>query len=89
MSADHAPRRFGTVNETTWPVNLTSTEDRDGVEWLLRYAPERLTREDQLVLAAVVAAYVYLTNPDLSQKDAREALTRARLAAIGARHGID
>lgn len=42
-------------DETVWP---TPGDDPDGgLEWRLRYAPESLTRQDQLVLASIVAAY--------------------------------
>lgn len=43
------------ADETVWP---TPGDDPDGgLEWRLRYAPEGLTRQDQLVLASIVAAY--------------------------------
>lgn len=40
---------------TIWP---TPGDDPDGgLEWRLRYAPNSLTRPDQLVLASIVSAY--------------------------------
>lgn len=79
--------RYGHIDGTAWPVNLTSTDDEDGLEWKLRYAPQRLTREDQLILASVVAAYVHLTDPNVGPTAARESLLRARLCAKEAASG--
>jgi len=41
---------------SVWP-RPGDMPDGDGLEWALRYAPERLTRGDQLHLASIVAAY--------------------------------
>lgn len=88
MPEDLTPaRRYEVVENTCWPVNLTSTDDQDGLEWKLRYAPDALTRGDQLVLASVVAAYAYLTDPNRTQEEARRSLRRARIAAQEARRG--
>lgn len=39
--------------------------------WKLRYSPESITREDQMVLASMVSAYSYLTL-EISQKQRNE-----------------
>ena len=67
--------RYGSVDDTTWPVNVGD------LGWKLRYAPDTLTREDQLVLASVVASYCYLIDPTLTHGDATTSLRRARKAA--------
>lgn len=55
--------RFCHFQDMTWP---TPGDDPAGdiasLEWLLRYAPERLTRGDQLHLASIVSAYRELLN---------------------------
>lgn len=79
------PVRYGHVGSTSWPVNLTGDEDAYGLENKLRYTPGTLTREDQLVLASVVAAYVHLTSGHLTQGEAFRSLRRAREAARRAR----
>lgn len=77
--------RYGHIDGTAWPVNLTD-EDEGGLEWKLRYAPEHLTREDQLVLASVVAAYTHLTSGHLTHEEAFVSLRRAREVSKLARH---
>lgn len=45
---------------SVWPRTgdpAPNDEDSNSLEWVLRYAPERLTRGDQLHLASIVAAY--------------------------------
>ncbi len=43
---------------TVWPVDV------DGeVQWKLRYAPDTLTRGDQLVAASLLAAWATLLDP--------------------------
>jgi hypothetical protein len=42
---------------SVWPRTGDGPEHGDSLEWVLRYAPERLTRGDQLHLASIVAAY--------------------------------
>lgn len=78
-------QRYGHVEGTAWPVNLTSTDEEDGLEWKLRYAREHLTRSEHLLLASVVSAYVHLTDPNRTQEEARRSLRRARTAAQEAR----
>jgi hypothetical protein len=59
--------RYRQVGESVWPTpgDTAYEDDTPGLEWKLRYAPESLTREDQLVLASIVAAYrELLTCPD-------------------------
>lgn len=74
-------KRYHLYEETTWPVNLVGDDEIYGLEHTLRYQPDLLTREDHLVLASVVAAYVHLTSGHLTQKQAFESLRRARHAA--------
>lgn len=80
-------KRHHSYEDTTWPVNLVGDDDTYGLEHRLRYTPDLLTREDQLVLASVVAAYVYLTSGHLTHEEAFVSLRRAREATKKARHG--
>ena len=74
--------RYGTSDGTTWPVIVTD-EDRDGIEWRLRYAsPLDLSKEDRLFLASVVAAYRSLTDPRTVAP--RDKFARARRAVRAA-----
>lgn len=89
MTESHAPApksRYGSVDGTTWPVNLTGDDEHYGLEHRLRYTPDLLTREDHLVLASVVASYVHLTSGHLTHEEAFVSLRRAREAAKEARH---
>ena len=67
--------RYVTVADTTWPVDVGD------LEWALRYDPDSLTREDQLVIASVVHSYSFLTSPHRTHGDAVASLRRARKAA--------
>jgi hypothetical protein len=61
---------FRSVDATTWPlVGETG--------WQLRYAPDAVNR---LHAASIVSAYAHLTDPALPQREAIEALRRARQA---------
>lgn len=67
--------RWGRADDTTWPINVGE------LEWKLRYAPDSLTREDQLMLASVVGSYSFLIDPTRTHGDAAASLRRARKAA--------
>ena len=67
-----AEPRYGEAEGTTWPINVS------GIEWKLRYSPDSLTREDELVLASVVHAYDYLRTADA--RSANAGLRRMRRA---------
>jgi hypothetical protein len=41
---------------SVWP-RTGDMANGDSLEWVLRYAPERITRGDQLHLASIVSAY--------------------------------
>ena len=45
---------------SSWPLPCMDSEGRN-VEWVIRYAPETLTREDLLQAASIISAYGYLT----------------------------
>ena len=67
-----AEPRYGYADGTVWPINVGD------IEWKLRYAPNTLTREDQLVAASVLHAYTSLRFA--SGRDANESLRRMRRA---------
>lgn len=55
-----APRFKQLGDGSVWPRTgdpEPGDDDSDSLEWVLRYAPEGLTRGDQLHLASIVAAY--------------------------------
>lgn len=54
--------RFVRGEDNTWPLWWEVDADSDGVEWKLRYAPDRLSRSDMLLCASIVAAYRALGN---------------------------
>lgn len=54
----HAPRFRQLPDGSVWPRTGDSADpDECGLEWRLRYAPESITRVDQLHLASIVSAY--------------------------------
>jgi hypothetical protein len=69
------------VDETTWPVDL-ETSEHSSAEWALRYG-DPLPR--RMFIASLVSAYSRLTDPRITQADAFSALRRAREAAKAAR----
>ncbi len=53
-----SPRFLKLDDGTVWP------EDVEGsIQWKLRYAPDTMSRGDQLVAASVLAVWAELTNP--------------------------
>lgn len=61
MPAAAAPSRFLRLPDgSVWPRPSLSSDDEVGLEWKLRYAPDSLTREDQLLLASIVSGYGHL-----------------------------
>lgn len=52
---------------SSWPRPELEGDDYS-VEWKLRYAPDTLTRADQLVAAGFISAYGYLTVEATDQK---------------------
>lgn len=51
MADDDPKRRFQIFDGMTWP-----TPDPN-LDWRLRFAPDSVTRQDQLYLASVLSAY--------------------------------
>lgn len=80
-NARDTARRFVTVDDTTWPIEVGD------LAWVLRYGmpveqrPEVLTRQDRLILASVVESYLFLIDPTRPHKEAVASLRRARKAA--------
>lgn len=73
---------FGTYQDTTWPV------DTEEVEWRLRHAKQHVTDGDKNLAASVMGAYRHLTDPFVPEKDAIEALKRARVVVDEIKSGI-
>ncbi len=76
MSSSH--RYLKLDDGTVWP------DDVDGsIQWKLRYAPDTLTRGDQLVAASVLACWALLSDPTepLEPKISRVREIRRRLKA--------
>jgi hypothetical protein len=63
--------------QRTFPSPVEPPSDFNGVEWKLRYAPNQLTREDQLYLASIVSAYSYLVM-DMTAKDRQAVVSEMR-----------
>lgn len=56
--AEHYPRFAQLPDGSVWPRTGDHPDpDEIGLEWRLRYAPESITRGDQLHLASIVSAY--------------------------------
>jgi hypothetical protein len=64
--SDH-PSGYVTVEDMCWP---DPTDPRE-LGWRLRYAPDGLTRRDQLVLASIVEAYSSLVCMDSRTRQRR------------------
>lgn len=47
-------------NGSSWPEPPFDNPDRSTVGWLLRYAPEAMTHEEQLFAATIIDAYSQL-----------------------------
>ena len=63
-------------DDMTWPTAGHENGDR---EWRLRHAPERVTREDQLYAASVLAAYRELVRcPEAKRRAIVRRLREAR-----------
>jgi hypothetical protein len=60
-----------------FPSPVEPASDDCGVEWKLRYAPQSLTREDQMYLASIVSAYGYLVC-EMTAKDRQSVVSEMR-----------
>jgi len=69
---------FVAVGETAWPVLLGD------IEWTCRCAASEVVQH-RLLIASALGAYMHLTDPAISQKDAIAGLKRARTAEAAAR----
>lgn len=72
----NAPYVVDVCGEMTWPAPGERLSD---LEWRLRYAPNSLAREDQLVLASVVAAYAQMIGDPARKRNAVVAEIRGAL----------
>lgn len=52
----------------------------DSVEWKLRYAPNSLTRAEQLRAAAIISSYDYLFEPSMTTKAMEKKVAMLRRA---------
>lgn len=66
----------------TWP---DPTDPRE-LDWRLRYAPDSITRGDQMALASIVSAYAYLISLDARTRQKRVMQIRS---AATAKHTMD
>lgn len=57
----------GVLGEMTWPAVGPGVAE---LEWRLRYAPASVSREDQLFLASLVAAYVQMAGDPQAKRNA-------------------
>ncbi|WP_336698203.1 hypothetical protein [Curtobacterium sp. USHLN213] len=48
------------IADSNWPRPEMERDEEVSVSWKLRYAPESLTREEQLYAASVMNSYGYL-----------------------------
>lgn len=55
------------IQDMTWP----DPRDPRELEWRLRYAPDTITRRDQLTVASIVHAYNYLIHLDARTRQKR------------------
>ena len=69
-------KRLNISDGTQWP-----DPEGSGIEWKLRYAPEKLTRGEQLGAAEVLAAYCFLLRGTINPYDK---IKRIRMAIIDA-----
>lgn len=74
--------RYFRVDDTTWPVDV-STEDEESAEWVQRYGTPERREEQRMAVASILSAYETLTNSQQTQKDARAKLGRAMKANDG------
>lgn len=63
-----------------WVRPTLESDDRDALSWKLRYAPDSISRADQLTLAQIVDAYGYLLLETTSEQ--RDRICRDIRAAI-------
>ena len=71
------------VEDTTWPVDLSS-DDEDSAEWVLRYGTPERREAQRMSVASIVSAYKDMTDPRRSLKDCTAMLRRALTAAAEA-----
>lgn len=73
----HRSERHASLSDgTTWALPEPDDGDTNTVEWKLRYAPNQITREDQLYLASVYSSFAALLGVSLSRS--REVLRALR-----------
>lgn len=61
----------------TFPSPIEPASDENGVAWKLRYAPQSMSREDQMYAAAIVSAYAYLIC-EMNAKDRQSVVSEIR-----------
>lgn len=68
---------------TVWPVDVVA-DDGTSVQWRLRYAPETMTRDHQMLAASILDAYATLTSTAYPLSTADKMLRTARQARVRA-----
>jgi hypothetical protein len=61
----------------TLPSPIETVSDQNGVGWKLRYAPQTLTKEDQMYAASILDAYAYLVC-EMTAKDRQSVVSEIR-----------
>lgn len=61
----------------TFPSPIEPAPDDYGVGWKLRYAPESMTREDQMYASSIMSAYAYLVC-EMTAKDRQSVVSEMR-----------
>jgi len=60
-----------------FPSPVEPASDECGVGWKLRYAPDALTREDQMYASSILSAYAYLIC-EMTAKDRQSVVSEIR-----------
>jgi hypothetical protein len=61
----------------TFPTPVEPASDDNGVGWKLRYAPDTLTKEDQMYASSIIDAYAYLIC-EMTAKDRQAVVSEIR-----------
>lgn len=72
------PSGYLTFEDMCWP----DPRDPRELGWRVRYAPESLTRRDQMVLSSIISAYAHLISLDSRTRQKR--VMQIRTAQEGA-----
>lgn len=78
---------YASFDEMCWPV---PGERAGEVEWCLRYAPDRLSRSDQLLAASIISAYRQMVgDPQTKRRAVIRQLRLAQQERVDPQHGAE